>query len=61
MDKSIFAVRRKNYIAVGEMLFWTTTIKKWQRLLWKKEYKHVIINCVFIIIKYDKPYVFSYR
>ena len=32
MDKSIFTVKRKNYIAIGEIFFWTATINNWQQL-----------------------------
>ena len=44
MDKSIFTAKRKNYIALGEIFFWTATINKWQRLLWKDEYKNIIVS-----------------
>ena len=42
MDKSIFKHKRKSYIELGEIFFWTATINKWQWLLWKDEYKNVI-------------------
>lgn len=44
MDKSIFAVRRKNYIASGEIFFWTATINKSQRLLKKDDFKNVMFE-----------------
>jgi len=33
MDKSIFTIKLKNYVALEEIFFWTATINKWQRLL----------------------------
>ena len=44
MSEDLFALRRKSYIEIGEIFFWTDTINKWQRLLMKDEYKNVIIN-----------------
>ena len=44
MDKSIFKAKRKNYIALGEIFFWTATINKWQHLLWKDDYKNIIVS-----------------
>ncbi|MCX2494474.1 hypothetical protein OQX63_13380 [Pedobacter sp. PF22-3] len=32
MDK-LFEARRKNYIEIGKIYFWTATINKWQKLL----------------------------
>ena len=44
MDKSIFTVKRKSYIALGEIFFWTVTINMWQHLLWKDDYKNIIVS-----------------
>jgi hypothetical protein len=44
MSEDIFSIRRKRYIEIGEIFFWTATINKWQRLLMKNKYKNVIIN-----------------
>lgn len=38
MDK-LFEARRKNYIEIGKIYFWTATINKWQKLLEKAEFK----------------------
>ena len=45
MDKNLFT-RRKSYIEIGQIFFWTATINNWQRLLLKDEYKNVIINAL---------------
>ena len=60
MDKSIFTVRRKNYIALGEIFFWTATINKWQRLLWKDEYKNIIVSSLQYLSEAGKVDVFAF-
>ena len=60
MEKSIFTVRRKNYIALGEIFFWTATINKWQHLLWKDDYKNVIINSLQYLSDSGKVDVFAF-
>ncbi|TAE37314.1 MAG: transposase [Sphingobacteriales bacterium] len=30
----------------GEIYFFTATINKWQRLLWKDDYKNIVVNCL---------------
>jgi putative transposase len=37
-------LKRKSYIELGKIYFWTATINKWQRLLEDDDYKDVIIN-----------------
>jgi len=39
MDKSIFDYKRKSYISIGEIFFWTTTINQWKHLLKRDDYK----------------------
>ncbi len=41
---NIFTPRRKNYIEIGEIFFWTATINNWQKLLETESYKNIIIN-----------------
>jgi len=36
--------KRKSYIELGEIYFWTATINNWQRLLHTDEYKQVIVD-----------------
>ena len=44
MSEDIFAHKRKSYIEIGEVFFWTATINQWQKLLLQDEYKNVIID-----------------
>ena len=60
MDKSIFTVKRKNYIASGEIFFWTATINKWQLLLWKDEYKNIIVSSLQYLSEAGKIDVFAF-
>ena len=36
MDKSIFTAKRKSYIALGKIFFWTATINKFLKDLRKE-------------------------
>lgn len=60
MDASIFSSKRKNYIEIGELYFWTATINQWQRLLWKEEYKNVILSSLKYLIDSGKVEVFAF-
>ena len=40
----LFEANRKNYIEIGKIYFWTATINKWQKLLEKDEFKHIILS-----------------
>ena len=39
MDKSFFEYKRKWYISIGEIFFWTATINQWKHLLKAYAYK----------------------
>ena len=60
MDTSILKLKRKNYIEIGELYFWTATINQWQRLLWKGDYKNVIINSLKYLVEKGKIDVFAF-
>ena len=60
MDKSMVTVKRKNYIALGEIFFWTATINKWQRLLSKDEYKDIIVSSLQYLSEAGKVDVFAF-
>ena len=60
MDKDMFTVRRKNYIELGEIFFWTATINKWQRLLWKDDYKNIIVSSLQYLSDAGKVDVFAF-
>ena len=59
MDRYLFA-KRKSYIEVGEIFFWTATINNWQRLLLKDEYKNVIINSLSYLSDAGKIDIFAF-
>jgi hypothetical protein len=59
MDRYLFA-KRKSYIEIGEIFFWTATINNWQRLLLKDEYKNVIINSLSYLSQSGKIDVFAF-
>lgn len=44
MDKDIFAYKRKSYMEIGEVFFWTATINNWNHLLKEDRFKAVIID-----------------
>ena len=44
MDNNLIQQKRKSYIQLGAIYFWTATINKWMRLLQKDEYKQVILS-----------------
>jgi hypothetical protein len=39
MSKDLDQHKRKSYIEIGEIYFWTATINKWQLLLQSDEFK----------------------
>ena len=55
MHTEILAIKRKSYIEIGEIFFWTATINNWQYLLLKDEYKNVIINSLSPAIRSNTP------
>jgi REP element-mobilizing transposase RayT len=60
MSEDIFSVKRKSYIEIGEIFFWTATINGWQRLLMKDEYKNVIIDSLTYLSDAGKIDVFGF-
>ncbi len=60
MDNSIFTAKRKSYIEIGEIFFWTATINNWQRLLENDAYKNVIIESLEYLSNKGKVDVFAF-
>ncbi len=60
MDKSIFEYKRKSYISIGEIYFWTATINQWNHLLKKDAYKDIIIDSLKYLSENGKIDVFSF-
>lgn len=44
MDHDEINGKRKSYIEIGEVYFWTATINNWNHLLKEDKYKEVIIQ-----------------
>jgi len=60
MNEDMFAVRRKSYMEIGEIFFWTATINQWQKLLWSDRYKDVIIDSLDYLSSEGKIDVFGF-
>ncbi len=52
--------RRKSYIELGEIYFWTATINKWQMLLENDDFKDVIIDSLTHLSNKRKIDVFAF-
>ncbi len=59
-DEFLFVSKRKNYIELGKIYFWTATINKWQRLLEGAAYKEVILNSLTYLSNSNKIDVFAF-
>ena len=60
MDNDLFASRRKSYIDIGDIFFWTATINNWQNLLLKDEYKNIILSSLNYLSESGKIDVFGF-
>lgn len=60
MDKEVFSSRRKSYMDLGGIFFWTATINKWQRLLEQDIFKDIIINSLSYLSVAGKIDVFAF-
>jgi REP element-mobilizing transposase RayT len=60
MDEDIFRYKRKSYIEIGEVFFWTATINQWQKLLGEDIYKEVIIDSLAYLDNAGKIDVFAF-
>ena len=60
MDKNIVEHKRKSYMEIGEIYFWTATINNWQHLLQKDMYKDVVINSLEHLCSSGKIDVFAF-
>lgn len=52
--------KRKSYIELGDIYFWTATINNWQRLLQADRYKQVIIDSLEHLSSHGKMDVFAF-
>lgn len=60
MDEIIFNQRRKSYIEIGKIYFWTATINKWQKMLSDNRYKDVIVQSLNHLSLENKIDVFAF-
>ncbi len=60
MGKSLVDQKRKSYLEIGEIYFWTATINDWQPLLQKDEYKNAVINSLGYLSNSGKIDVFAF-
>jgi putative transposase len=60
MAKDITEHKRKSYIEIGDIYFWTATINNWQMLLQPDEYKQVIIESLEHLSNSGKIDVFAF-
>lgn len=44
MDSNIYSGKRKSFIELGEVYFWTATINQWYHLLKDDQFKEIIIQ-----------------
>jgi len=52
--------KRKSYIEIGEIFFWTATINQWQKLLQPDKYKDIIIDSLNYLSNTGKIDVFGF-
>jgi REP element-mobilizing transposase RayT len=60
MDKSLLEYKRKSFIELGEIYFWTATINNWYKLLLQDSYKDVVIDSLQHLTNYNKIDVFAF-
>jgi putative transposase len=44
MDKDQYAGKRKSYMEIGKVFFWTATINNWKHLLREDKFKEVAVQ-----------------
>ena len=60
MEEDIFKYKRKSYMEIGEVFFWTATINQWQKLLLPDSYKDVIISSLEYLSNERKIDLFAF-
>jgi hypothetical protein len=59
MDQNIFKAVRNSRMSLGEIYFWTNTIKDWKHLLKKDLYKELIIEQLQWLKKRNKIIIYG--
>ncbi len=57
---SLLDNKRKSYIEIGEIFFWTATTNQWQKLLQPDKYKDIIIDSLIYLSNTGKIDVFGF-
>ncbi len=60
MEFDFFPERRKSFMEENEIYFWTATINHWQPLLWKDEYKNIIVDSLNYLTDKNKIEVYGF-
>jgi REP element-mobilizing transposase RayT len=60
MENSLFKVKRKSVMELGEIYFWTATIHKWIPLLQTDSAKDMILNSLKYLSTKDKIDVYAF-
>lgn len=60
MHEPLFGHKRKSYMVMGEIYFWTATINRWQRLLWEDRFKNVVVESLAHLSDKGKIDVFAF-
>ncbi|WP_191907090.1 transposase [Adhaeribacter soli] len=60
MEQNHFRAPRNSQMLLGEVYFWTDTIKGWRKLLKPHEYKAIIINQLQWLVSRKKVAVYGY-
>jgi len=60
MNESLFAYRRKSFMELGQIYFWTATIHKWQKLLNENRFKDIIIDSLSYLSSKKKLEIFAF-
>lgn len=60
MNSDFFTYRRKSYMELGQIYFWTATINKWQKLLQDDQYKEIVVSSLSYMSSQNKIDVFAF-
>ena len=52
--------RRKSYMEPGEIYFWSATINNWQMLLYRDDFKDIVMDSLMFLSKKGKIDVFAF-
>ncbi len=56
----MFSQKRKSYIEIGEVYFWTATIRGWHKLLEATDFKEVIVSSLEYLSRTGKIDVYAF-